>query len=206
MNVFTAAPIVSLFGSHLPSSSVLMNPFSLSTGGLSPYQNTKKLRFDLTQEFSSLKLADDSVIFLEYARMPALTALSTCYKNIRLCNSENINVFDSCQGSVGNPILFTCESGNNATNNYILNTQYSRLTIPPHFLNNGYIEFEIDTILTAANNNTVFTQAQLNELILKVVIAEPDIELTQDINLAPEYKNAKDFFKIRTFNRSPLNH
>jgi hypothetical protein len=47
--------------------------------------------------------------------------------------------------------------------------------VPPKFLNRGYIEFELDTVLTAANNGTVFNAAQLNDLIIKIVIAEPDI-------------------------------
>ncbi len=55
-------------------------------------------------------------MFLEYIRMPALSNLSTCYKNLRIIGSQNMNVFDSTQGTTGNGILFTCEGGNNATN------------------------------------------------------------------------------------------
>ena len=43
--------------------------------------------------------------------MPALGVNSTCFKNLRLIGSGNINVFDSVQGSQGNPILFSSEGG-----------------------------------------------------------------------------------------------
>ena len=135
--------------------------------------------------------------------MPALTNNSTCYKNLRVLGAQNINVFDSTQGTTGNPILFTCEGGNTSVNYFLSNTEYSRLPVPPNFLNRGYIEFELDTVLTAANNGTVFTAAQLNDLIIKVVIAEPDITKTQDENLAPDYTKA-DYQIQRVYNKKPL--
>jgi hypothetical protein len=142
-------------------------------------------------------------MFLEYIRMPALSNLSTCYKNLRVIGGQNMNVFDSTQGTTGNGILFTCEGGNVATNYFLSNTEYSRLPVPPNFLNRGYIEFELDTVLTAANNGAVFTAAQLNDLIIKIVIAEPDITKTQDENLAPDYTKA-DFQIQRVYNKKPL--
>ena len=95
------------------------------------------------------------------------------------------------QGSTGNPVLFSCESGNVATNYFLSDTSYSRLSVPPNLLNRGYIEFELDTVATG---NVAFTAAQLNELIIKLTIVEPQNEQTQDINLAPEYDSAKTFY------------
>ena len=112
-------------------------------------------------------------------------------------------MFDSTQGTTGNPILFTCEGGNNAVNYYLSNTEYSRLPVPPTFLNKGYIEFELDTVLTAANNGNVFTAAQLNDLTIKVVIAEPDESITNDNNLSPEY-NKTDYQIQRVYNSQPF--
>ena len=202
-NLFTAAPTISVYGGGLPTVTATLNPYNITTGGYSLYQNIKRLRFDLNQEYQSIKLANGAVMFLEYIRMPALTNLSTCYKNLRVIGSQNINIFDSTQGTTGNGILFTCEGGNNATNYFLSNTEYSRLPVPPNFLNRGYIEFELDTVLTAANNNTVYTTAQLNDLIIKIVIMEPDLNETQDHNLAPEY-NKTDFQIQRVYNKQPL--
>ena len=112
-------------------------------------------------------------------------------------------MFDSTQGTTGNPVLFTCEGGNNAVNYFLSNTEYSRLPVPPNFLNKGYIEFELDTVLTAANNGNVFTANQLNDLIIKVVIAEPDLSQTQDETLSPEY-NKTDYQIQRVYNKQPL--
>lgn len=135
--------------------------------------------------------------------MPALTNLSTCYKTLRVIGAQNVTVFDSTQGTTGNPILFTCEGGNTATNYFLSNTEYSRLPVPHNFLNRGYLEFELDTVLTGANGGTVFTPAQLNDLIIKVVIAEPDLNMTQDNNLTPEY-NKIDYQIQRVYNKQPL--
>ena len=202
-NVFTGVPTVSVYGGGLPTSLATFNPISVTVGGYSPYQNIKRLRFDLSQEFQSIKIANGAVLFLEFIRMPGLTNLSTCYKNLRVIGAQNITVYDSTQGTTGNPILFTCEGGFTATNYFLSNTEYSRLPVPPNFLNRGYIEFELDTVLTAANGGLVYTAAQLNDLIIKVVIAEPDLTQTQDHNLAPEY-NKTDFQYGRVYNKQPL--
>jgi len=202
-NLFTAAPTVSVYGGGLPTATATLNPYNITIGGYSLYQNIKRLRFDLNQEFQAIRIANGAVIFLEFIRMPALTNLSTCYKNLRVIGAQNITVFDSTQGTTGNPILFTCEGGNNAVNYFLSNTEYSRLPVPPNFLNKGFIEFELDTVLTAANNGTVYTPTQLNDLIIKVVIAEPDQTTTQDENLAPEY-NKTDYQIQRVYNKQPL--
>jgi hypothetical protein len=135
--------------------------------------------------------------------MPALSNLSTCYKNLRVVGSQNIDVFDSTQGTTGNGILFTCEGGNTATNYFLNKTEYSRLPVPPTFLNRGYIEFELDTVLTGANNNTVYTADQLNDLIIKLVISEPDLNDTQDNNSAPDF-NKTDYQIQRVYNMQPF--
>ena len=188
-NNFTSAPTVSVSGGGLPTTSITLNPYNTMIGGYSPYQNTKRLRFDLNQELQALRLADNADIYLEFVRMPALSVNSTCFKNLRLVGASNVNIFDSIQGTTGNPILFTCESGNAATNYTIASTDYNKLPIPTNFLNKGYIEFEMDTILNA--NTAIFTAAQLNEFIVRLVIEEPDNEITQDNNLGPEYTKGR---------------
>jgi hypothetical protein len=51
------------------------------------------------------------ILFLEFKRMTALSNLSTCCQNLGVLGTQNISVFDSTQGTTGNPILFTCEGG-----------------------------------------------------------------------------------------------
>jgi hypothetical protein len=78
--------------------------------------NIKRFRFDLNQEYQSIRLANGAVMFLEYIRIPAWSNLSRCYKNLCVIGSQNTNVFDSTQGTTGNGILFTCKGGNVVTN------------------------------------------------------------------------------------------
>ena len=47
----------------------------------------------------------------------------------------------------------------------------------------------METILSA--NTVIFTAAQLNELIIRLVIVEPNNEITQDNNLGPEYTKGR---------------
>ena len=197
-NSFTSIPTVSVYGANLPNATATLNPYSLTIGSISKYNNVKKLRFDLNQELSTLKLADGAHLYLEYIRMPALTVNSMFFKSLRLIGGENKNIFDSSQGTSGNPILFTCEGGNNTSNYYLSDKLYSRLPISPNFLSKGYIEFELETFLMGAN--TIFTPQTLFELIIKLVIEEPKNEQTQDINLAPEYERPKTFNTVRTLN------
>jgi hypothetical protein len=60
--------------------------------------------------------------------MPGLTNISTCYKTLRVFGAQNITVFDSTQGTTGNPILFTCKAGNAAVNYFLSNTEYCKDT------------------------------------------------------------------------------
>jgi hypothetical protein len=74
--------------------------------GYSPYPSTKRLRFDLNQELKALRLADNGEIYLEFVRMPGLSVNSTCFKNLGLIGASSVNIFDSIQGTTGNPILY----------------------------------------------------------------------------------------------------
>jgi hypothetical protein len=47
----------------------------------------------------------------------------------------------------------------------------------------------METILNA--NTAIYTAAQLNELIIRLVIEEPNNEITQDNNLGPEYTKGR---------------
>ena len=201
-NTFTGIPTVSVYGGGLPSTTAVLNPYTLDFGGYSLYQNIKRLRFDLNQEFQSIRIANGAVIFLEFIRMPALTNLSTCYKNLRVIGAQNITLFDSTQGTTGNPVLFTCEGGNAATNYYLSNTEYSRLPVPPNFLSKGYIEFELSVHLsTSATGDMVLSD---NNFMATIIIYEEDKEETTDTTLAPEYHSKNNTFKpFLDYNNNP---
>ncbi len=76
-NLFTGIPTVSVYSGGLPTATAILNPYNITTGGYSLYQNIKRLRFDLNQEFQSIRIANGAVLFLEFIRMPAFTNTST---------------------------------------------------------------------------------------------------------------------------------
>ena len=48
-NNFSSAPTVSVYGGGLPSFTASLNPYNITIGGYSLYQNFKRLRFDFNQ-------------------------------------------------------------------------------------------------------------------------------------------------------------
>jgi hypothetical protein len=62
-NLFTGIPTVSVYGGGLPTASITLFPYNITIGGYSPYQNTKRLRFDICQELQALGLADNADIY-----------------------------------------------------------------------------------------------------------------------------------------------
>jgi len=180
-NNFTSTPTVSVSHDSLATFIFSLNPYKYNIGGYSPNKNTKLLRFELNNELQQIKLAENAHLYLELIRMPAFGNNGSCYRALRLVGSQNINTFDSTNGTNGNPILFVCEHVNGASTYFINEKSYARLPVPPNFLSKGYIEFELETVLTAAAG--AFTQAQLNEIIIRLNIEEPHNEYTQDVNL-----------------------
>ena len=49
----------------------------------------ESLRFNLNQEFQTIKLVYWAVLYIEFIRMPALTNTSTGYKNLRVVGAQN---------------------------------------------------------------------------------------------------------------------
>lgn len=195
-NNFTLTPIVSVSHASLASFTFNLNPYKYNIGGYSTNKNIKLLRFELSNELQQLRLAENAHLYLELVRMPAFGVNGSCYRALRLVGSQNINTFDSTNGITGNPILFITEYFNGANTFFINEKSFARLPVPQNFLSKGYIEFELETIMTAAGG--AFTQAQLNEIIIKLNIEEPHNEYTQDTNL--EMSNNSNNIKLNHFN------
>jgi len=195
-NNFTLTPVVSVSHASLATFSFNLNPYKYNIGGYSTNKNIKLLRFELSNELQQLRLAENAHLYLELVRMPAFGVNGSCYRALRLVGSQNINTFDGTNGTTGNPILFITEYFNGANTFFINEKSFARLPVPQKFLSKGYLEFELETIMTAAGG--AFTQAQLNEIIIKLNIEEPHNEYTQDSNL--EMTNNKNHIKINHFN------
>ena len=150
----------------------------------SPYINSKIYRFNLNHNFKTL--AQGSKAILIYARIPAI-ANSAIHRTIRLCGAEGNNCFDTERGCTTNPILCVYgEAGNSSTDVNYFNSDptLSGLEVPSTFLSKGYIEVEFNTL--APTGDLAFSQAEVDDLTLQFLIYEPDEELTNDPNLAPE--------------------
>lgn len=196
VNNFTLTPIVSVSHATLGTFSFNFNPYKYNNGGYSTNKNIKLLRFELSNELQQIRLAENAHLYLELVRIPAFGVNGSCYRALRLVGSQNINTFDGTNGTTGNPILFVTEYFNGASTFFINEKSFARLPVPQNFLSKGYIEFELETIMTAAGG--AFTQAQLNEIIIKLNIEEPQNEYTQDANL--EMTNNINHIKNHHFN------
>jgi len=152
----------------------------------SSFTNGKMCRFSFNGAFNDVILSKNAHIILESAYFPTVTNISN-YVNIRLVTSTEDEVFDTLKQKSGNPLLITFST----TNQTIINGSelFYNFSVPSSFLSKGYIDFEIESPIVAAN--VTFTGIALNRLILTFVIVDQDDEEVEDNNLASnvEYKN-----------------
>jgi hypothetical protein len=146
----------------------------------STYNNSKIYRFDLTDKQFPL-LAENSKLVLVYARIPGLTN-SSIHRTIRAVGAVNEFHYDTERGYNGSPILITVgEGGTSDISFQNTNPLFNGCFVPSNYLKKGYIEFEISTIATA---DIAFNQNEIDDLVLSLIIYEPERETTQDISLA----------------------
>jgi hypothetical protein len=124
---------------------------------------------------------------MEACYVPAVTGLSN-YILVRLVTPTNDKALDTKSFNRGNPVLAVFKG----TDQTILNCSefFYNLNVPINFLQNGYIDVQLESPIVAANID-FFTGNPLNKFFLSLIIVDEDDEPTNDTNLAPsvEYKN-----------------
>ena len=163
------------------------NPGSTYKTTGSTYTNGKTIRFNLNGAFNDVKLSHNCRCIMEACYMPAVTGIAN-YILVRLGTSTNDKALDT-KSFIRGFLVIAVFKGTDQT---ILNCSefFYNLNVPFNFLQNGYIDVQIESPVVTANID-FFTSSPLNKFFISLIVIDEDDEETQDESLAAkvEYKN-----------------
>ena len=165
----------------------------------SSYTNGKTIRFNLNGAFNDVKLSHNCRCIMEACYMPAVTGISN-YILVRLGTSTNDKALDTKTFIRGNPVLAVFKG----TDQTILNCSefFYNLNVPSNFLQNGYIDIQIESPVVTANID-FFTSSPLNKFFISLIVIDEDDEETQDETLAAKV-DFKNYGRLAMPIRTPL--
>lgn len=163
----------------------------------SNYVNGKKMRFNLNGVMNDIRLSKGARLIMEGCFLPNITNMNTSILRV-VTSTEDYN-WDSKKKRSGNPILVTFKDPNNQV--YNCTPEFYNISIPSNFLQNGFIELELET--NSTTNVDYFTGSPLNKFFITFIIVDDDDEQTLDPNLAAPV-NLNLFGRLGQPIRTPL--
>jgi hypothetical protein len=114
----------------------------------SSYINGKTIRFNLNGALNDVKLSENTRCIMEACYMPSITGI-TNYLIVRLGTSTNDKALDTKTFTRGHPVIAVFKG----TDTTILNCSefFYNLNVPSNFLQNGYIDVQIESPVVASN-------------------------------------------------------
>ena len=156
--------------------------YSRTIDNLTNFENCKRFRFNLNNQFSNVQLGLNSVVVIDSVSIPALvTAITDPFKYVRICDISD-NVYDTERRGNNNAIVLISKNVNSYTDYPFLKNS-KKFRIPPNFLSKGYIEFEV--ILQVSSNISANVRFVDSDFAVSIVIYEEDFEDSNDTLLAP---------------------
>ena len=153
----------------------------------SSYINGKTIRFNLNGAFNDVKLSENTRCIMEACYMPSIIGINN-YIIVRLGTSTNDKALDTKTFIKGHPVLAVFKG----VDQNILNCSefFYNLNVPSNFLQNGYIDVQIESPVVTTNIDFITTNP-LYKFFISLVIIDEDDEVTHDESLAAkvEYKN-----------------
>ena len=165
--------------------------------------NSKIMRFTLNNSLNDVKLSQNAKCMLEACHIPNITNLTNQLVYVRLVASSQTKTYDTTKGLNGNPvILSTVVHTNTVQSNVLFNNSdmFNSFHVASNFLEKGYIEIELECI-TATTSINFMTSTPLNLFHISLIIIDEDVELTNDLTLAPpiDYNNYNVNMQIRPY-------
>jgi hypothetical protein len=160
--------------------------YSRTIDNLTNFENSKRYRFNLNNQFSNVVLGLNSVVVIDSIAVPGTSvAINDPLKYVRICDISD-NVYDSERKGNNNPIVHISKLADTFVDTpFLKNSKTFR--IPPNFLSKGYVEFEV-TFQASFNitTNIRFTDA---DFVVSIVVYEEDFEDSNDTMTAPPVQN-----------------
>ena len=165
--------------------------------------NSKRIRFSLNNSLSDVILSQNAKCVLESCHIQNITNLTNQIVYLRLVTSSQNKTYDTTKGLNGNPIILsTMIHSSTVQSNVISNNSdmFYSLNIPSNFLQKGLIDMELECPSATSSINYV-TGLPLKTFYISLIIIDEDLELTQDLTLAPpvDYNNYNVNMPIRNY-------
>jgi hypothetical protein len=153
---------------------------------LTAFDNCKRYRFNLSGQYSNIRLGLNAKVAIDYVAVPRSTyATTTTFKYARICGVSD-NAYDTERKGNNNPIIHINKANNLLTDITFLKESRA-FRVAPDFLSKGYIEFETGVLMTAdlTANIRFFDQ----DFVVSIVVYEDDFVESKDDLLAPPAPN-----------------
>ena len=153
---------------------------------LTAFENCKRYRFNLSGQYSNIRLGLNAKVAIDYVAVPRSTyATTTTFKYARICGVSD-NAYDTERKGNNNPIIHINKANNLLTDITFLKESRA-FRVAPDFLSKGYIEFETGVLMTAdlTANIRYFDQ----DFVVSIVVYEDDFVESKDDLLAPPAPN-----------------
>ena len=160
--------------------------YSRTIDNLTNFENCKRFRFNLNNQFSNVQLGLNSVVVIDSVSIPALVGvIADPFKYVRICDISD-NVYDTERKGNNNAIVLISKNVNTYTDYPFLKNS-KKFRIPPNFLSEGYVEFEVALqVSSVISANVRFIDS---DFVVSIVVYEEDFEDSNDTLLAPPAPN-----------------
>jgi len=151
--------------------------------------NAKRMRFNLNNSLSNIRLSQNARCVVEMCNIPSLTNMAGKSVIIRLVTSTRDIVLDTKKFLNGNPILLSYALSSTANSpNILFNCSefFYNLNVGPNFFNSGFIDLELECPSASTAITLIGAQPPLATFYINFVIVDEDLEQTKDNILAPE--------------------
>jgi hypothetical protein len=174
---------------------------SATVGGV--FTNSKRMRFTLNNALGDLRLSQNARCVVETCNIPSFQNMAGKYALVRLVVSSQDKTYDTKKNLNGNPILLSMATDSTVgLTNVLYNASefFYNVNVPPNIFSQGYIDIEIE-IPSATANIDFLTNKPLSTFFLNLIIVDEDLQLTQDLTLAPpiDYKTYNVNMPIRPY-------
>jgi hypothetical protein len=153
---------------------------------LTAFDNCKRYRFELSGQYSNIRLGYNAKVAVDYVAVPRSTyATTTTFKYVRICGVSD-NAYDTERKGNNNPIIHI-NKANNLLTDITFFKESRAFRVSPDFLSKGYIEFETGVLCTA--DLTAHIRFFDQDFVVSIVVYEEDFEQSNDSLLAPPATN-----------------
>jgi hypothetical protein len=167
------------------------------------FTNAKRMRFTLNNGLNDLRLSQNARCVVETCNIPSFQNMAGRYALVRLVVSSQDKTYDTKKNLNGNPILLSMATqATLGSTNVLYNASefFYNVNVPPNIFSQGYIDIELE-IPSATANIDFITNKPLSTFFLNLIVVDEDLELTQDLTLAPpiDYKTYNVNMPIRPY-------